>query len=78
MDDGSKNNCSYYLHTEGFTIEDVNFLRSLLLDKYNIKTALHIVREHPTIYISGYSRETFTSLILPYICDSMKYKLWIK
>ena len=27
MDDGSKNNYSYYLHTEGFTVDDVNFLR---------------------------------------------------
>ena len=76
MDDGAKNNCSYYLHTEGFTAEDVDFLRSILETKYNLKTARHTQRRKPVIYISGYSRENFTTLILPYICDSMKYKLF--
>lgn len=77
MDDGSKNNCSYYLHTEGFSIEDVNFLRGLLNSKYNINTCLHSMRGKPTIYISAKSRNVFTTLILPYVCNSMKYKLWI-
>ena len=75
MDDGSKNNCSYYLHTESFTIEDINFLQKLLYDKFNIKTSIHINRKMPLIYIKAESRELFTEIVKPYICESMKYKL---
>lgn len=75
MDDGSKNNCSYYLHTESFTIEDINFLQKLLYDKFNIKTSIHINRKKPLIYIKAESRELFTEIVRPYICESMKYKL---
>lgn len=42
---------------------------------------LEIYAINPTMSfkdISGYSREDFTTLVLPYICDSMKYKLWLK
>lgn len=75
MDDGSKSNCSYYLHTEGFNIEDVNYLQKILLDKFHIQTSINRFNEKPVIYIRAASRELFTSIIRPYVCESMKYKL---
>lgn len=79
MDDGSKsgrtNEKYYVLHTEGFTIEDVEFLRKLLFEKLHIETMRHSNRGKPIIYIKSCSRDLFTSLIEPYICDCMKYKL---
>lgn len=75
MDDGTKNNCSYYLHTEGFSMEDNSYLQDLLNKKFNIKTAVHLNRGKPTIYVKAESRELFTEIIKPYVCDSMKYKL---
>jgi hypothetical protein len=76
MDDGSKNNSSYYLHTEGFTEDDVDYLRYILEEKYNLITSRHNLRGKPTIYISMKSRKHFTNLIKPYICESMMYKIW--
>lgn len=75
MDDGTKNNCSYYLHTEGFTISDTKFLQTILLDKFSIKSSIHLFRGKPTIYIRAKSRKLFTKLVEPYICESMRYKL---
>lgn len=76
MDDGTRNNCSYYLHTEGFSMEDVKYLQGLLLEKYNILTSIHMFHEKPVIYVRAGSREIFTSLVSPYICKSMRYKLF--
>ena len=75
MDDGSKNNCSYCLHTEGFVTEDIEFLRKVLYSKFKINTKIHKNSGKELIYISANSRNRFTELITPYICDSMKYKL---
>lgn len=76
MDDGSKNNCSYYLHTEGFLLEDIEYLRNLFKTKYNINTKLHNMRGKHIIYICSDSKIQFAKMILPYICDSMKYKIF--
>lgn len=75
MDDGTKNNCSYYLHTESFTIEEVESLRHLLYDRFNIETSMHRMGNKPVIYIKASSRKKFTDLVKPYICESMRYKL---
>ena len=76
MDDGSKNNCSYYLHTEGFLLEDINYLRKLLKVKYSINTKIHHNRGKNLIYICSDSKIKFAHLILPYMCNSMKYKIF--
>jgi len=76
MDDGSKNNSSYYLHTEGFVLEDINYLKNLLFTKYNIETVIHTNREKNLLYVKAKSKKLFTTIIYPYICNSMKYKLF--
>lgn len=49
---------------------------TLLLEKYNILTSIHMFHEKPVIYVRAGSREIFTSLVSPYICKSMRYKLF--
>lgn len=63
-------------NTEGFSMEDVKYLQGLLLEKYNILTSIHMFHEKPVIYVRAGSREIFTSLVSPYICKSMRYKLF--
>lgn len=75
MDDGSKNNQSYYLHTEGFNLEDIEFLKNILLNKFNIITFTQKLRDKYVIYISKKSKNIFKDLIESYVCPSMKYKL---
>lgn len=57
-------------------MEDVKYLQGLLLEKYNILTSIHMFHEKPVIYVRAGSREIFTSLVSPYICKSMRYKLF--
>jgi hypothetical protein len=76
MDDGSKNNFSYFLHTEGFCLEDINKLRDMLKENFNIETTVNVNRGKHFIYIRGNSKNLFKSIIEPYMCNSMKYKLF--
>ena len=76
MDDGSSNNNRYFLHTNCFDIKSLLLLQKMLNHNFNIKTTLNKCREGQyIIYIKAESRELFTTIISPYICDSMKYKL---
>jgi hypothetical protein len=72
MDDGNKTKYGYELNTQLFTKDDCNFLRKILLDKFNINTTYV---KSGVIYIKSESRETFTNLIKPFTIDSMLYKL---
>lgn len=72
MDDGSKCNAGYYLHTNGFDLYSIEILRKLLLEKFNVKTNIH---KGNILYIPKESRNTFRILIEPFIINSMKYKL---
>lgn len=75
MDDGSKHECSYYLHTDGFELKDQQYLQKILFDKFGIKTKIHKIGNLKHIYVCASSRDGFTRLIKPYICKSMEYKL---
>lgn len=72
MDDGYKMSKSYALATNCFSTEELNHLRIFLFDKFRIETSL---LKRNILYIRSKSRDLFTSLISPYIIDSMKYKL---
>lgn len=79
MDDGS---CAFTnqqkprirLATNGFTKEEVDLLACNLFRKYGINTTVADYKGW-TLTLSADSTELFFSLIFPYICDSMKYKL---
>ena len=73
MDDGSRvGNTSYIFSTCCFNKEEINKLCNFLLEKYDLKTAL---THNNRLYIKHESNEKFKSIIYPYICNSMQYKL---
>lgn len=79
MDDGTLSNTKkekhYTICTQGFTCEDVDYLREILLKKFNIHTTRQKSICGPIIYIRSFSKKLFTELIRPYVCETMKYKL---
>jgi hypothetical protein len=75
QDDGSKHSSGgYYLFTNCFTIEENKFLCKILKERFNITAVIHNINK-PSLYIKKESREDFKNLILPYIHESMLYKI---
>ena len=80
MDDGTNQNGHIKFCTDNFTLSDCQFLQYILLNKFNIKSNLHLARnrsnkEQYRIYIVAKSMPTLINLVLPYMCPSMLYKL---
>lgn len=76
MDDGSSSNNRYFLYTNCFDKKSIILLQSMLKHNFNIITSVNKGKNNQYIlYIKAESRELFTSIITPYICDSMRYKL---
>lgn len=88
MDDGClsyrNSSTSYFirLNTQGFCLEEVHRLCEMLLDRFNIKSKVCQDKKNkdgsPMYFISiGETAECdkFLTLVSPYICDSMLYKL---
>lgn len=78
MDDGAKISGGYLLHTDGFTLSEVEILREVLSKKFNIDSNLrvrNVQKKQYGIYIGKKSRNDFIKLIEPYLINEMKYKL---
>lgn len=75
--DGTKTYNGITLQTQSFTIKEVVFIVNVLIHKFHFKCSIHMQRGQPTIYISSNSMEKIQAYILPYICNSMRYKLLI-
>ena len=75
MCDGTRSGKGITLQTQSYTVKECVFIISILIYKFNLKCSIHMQRNQPTIYISSRSMKKLTPLILPYFCDSMKYKL---
>lgn len=77
MDDGCKlKNKGLKFCTNGFTLNEVKFLSSLLSDKYDLKTSIvktGVVNQY-NIYVTKSSLETLINIVKPYIHTSMMYK----
>jgi len=78
MGDGTKAHKGLVLQTQSFTVKEVVFIISVLIYKFNLKCSMHIQRNQSTIYISSKSMTKIKPYILPYICNYMRYKLYIK
>jgi len=72
MDDGRKDNKTYSIATNSYSEENILDFRKFLFDKFNIETSM--TKSH-VIYIRTKSKDIFTNLISPYVCNCMKYKL---
>jgi len=76
MDDGAKAGSGFFLHTDGFSKEDVVLLLSVLDSKFGLKCSLRQRhKDQYAIYISAHSKERFIGLINTFIHPSMQYKL---
>jgi hypothetical protein len=78
MDDGSSKSkeCNGRLIcTHGFTDKEVNFLVSVLKQKFGLLCRPRMQRDGTEIYINAQSAKQLYRLLNPYICDSMRYKL---
>jgi len=80
QDDGYKHGSSGYgLCTNGFTINDVEYLISILNKQYKLKCNLRLSSLHqPIIYIRSESVIKFNDLVLPFMCKSMMYKIIVR
>jgi hypothetical protein len=77
MGDGTKAHKGLVLQTQSFTIKEVIYIVNVLTLKFNLKCSIHMQRNQPTIYISSKSMTKIQPYILPYFCNSMRYKLEI-
>lgn len=72
MDDGNKTTHGYCIATLNFDVEEIKQFRKFLFTKFDLETSMF--KDH-RIYIKAVSAKHFTELIMPYMHDSMKYKL---
>ena len=81
MDDGSRKSeehKTFNIHTLGFVKKELEMLRDVLKEKFNLNTSLHKQRySYWRIYILSESAERFRELVAPYVDPivSMKHKL---
>lgn len=78
MDDGSiksRESKGVIFNTQGFSIADVAKLISAMQKNFQLEVKERKQKEGYQIYVSGNSYEIFSSLVLPHLIDSMKYKL---
>jgi hypothetical protein len=84
MDDGTLSNrenpdlrCRANISTQGFPLNEIRLLQEGMKEKFNIEVSIGDNKTYKgyCILIDADNTEKFCSLIAPYICDSMKYKL---
>jgi len=74
MADGTYNS-GVRIQTDSFTIKEVVFILNILIIKFNLECSLHFQRGNPIIYIKSKSLKRNLDNILPFMHDSMKYKI---
>lgn len=77
MGDGSKKDSGYLFCLDNFTFNEVEQFSLFLRNKYELNSNIQKKDEKPRLYIPSNSRESFTNLVLPYIVESQKRKLFI-
>ena len=86
MQDGSRGTSKgLYLCTDSFTYTDVKRITQYLIDTFNLKCSIHKAgcgtatpsQKNYRIYILAKSVETVKILVLPFMHNSMLYKLGV-
>lgn len=82
MDDGGKwdynlnsNNKSIVLNTQGFSIQEVQYLIDGLNIKFNLNCSMKFNKNKPIIFIPSNNYKHYYNLIIPYMIPEIKYKL---
>jgi len=78
MDDGTRvKNKGLKYCTNSFSLKEVQYLSSILYDKYSIKTSIHkvsVINQY-NLYVHKSSLKELTIIVKPYMHPSMYYKL---
>jgi hypothetical protein len=75
MDDGSKARSGFYLHTEGFSHEEVYLLAGMLHYRFELICSVQKHEQNLMIYIKAQSMNKFRKLVMPHFEPTMMYKL---
>ena len=73
MDDGYKTKCGYSIATSCFKKLDIERFGKFLKFKYNLDCSFQ--PSNNLLYIKAKSKERFKTLVYPYICKCVEYKL---
>src|SRR5947209_17021382 len=74
MGDGTYNS-GVRIQTDSFTEKEVVFIINVLIIKFNLECFIHYQRGNPVLYIKSKSIKRNLHNLLPYMHDSMKYKV---
>nr|YP_009184764.1 putative LAGLIDADG homing endonuclease [Jenufa perforata]ALO62917.1 putative LAGLIDADG homing endonuclease [Jenufa perforata] len=78
MDDGAQKwagkTLACQICTDGFTLEDVKLLKSVLEDNFKLQVSINRQRENYRLGISAKSYQTLRNLIFPFLLKTMHYK----
>jgi hypothetical protein len=74
MGDGTYNS-GVRIQTDSFTEKEVVFIINVLIIKFNLECSIHYQRGNPVLYIKSKSIKRNLHNLLPYMHDSMKYKV---
>ena len=74
MGDGTYNS-GVRIQTDSFTAQEVVFIINILIIKFNLDCSLHYQRGKPIFYIKSKSIKKNLHNLLPYMHESMKYKV---
>lgn len=75
MDDGAYAISGVYLHTKGFSFNNVYKLAGVLNYNFKLNVTVQSHENKPVIYIKANSMKNFRNLVIPYLDSSMFYKL---
>lgn len=74
MGDGTYNS-GVRIQTDSFTVQEVVFIINVLMIKFNLDCSLHYQKGKPILYIKSKSLKKNLHNLLPYMHESMKYKV---
>jgi hypothetical protein len=77
MDDGTSTDGTYQFCTDCFSVQEQQLLQKTLLKNFNIRVNVTKYKKTHRLTLLAQSRQTFISIIQPYIdnVDCMKYKI---
>jgi len=75
IDDGTWKKPGVRIATDCYTKQEVELLTSALYTKFNLNCSLQKNKDNYLLYIKQESMPLLKELVLPYMVDSMHYKL---
>lgn len=78
QDDGSNVDCGYIISTQGFTTLEVSKLISIINNLFVLSCYMRLSKNQPYIYIPARDVLNFNNIVMPYMCESMMYKLIVR